>query len=277
MRVLIVPNTDNAQALTAAAELAGWLRSAGHDPAMLTADAEAAGMPALAASGDRPALVVTLGGDGTILRAVHALDGEDVPVLGVNLGRLGFLTGADAEEMTEAVASALAGEVNVDRLAMLDVELETTEGSLSRRALNEVFIGRGSGSRAVELAVAVNGEELLRFVCDGVIVATASGSTAYALSVGGPLIAPSVCGTLLVPVGAHTLAQRPFVLGPEDAVQITCPNPQRADACAVVDGVQACSDPFLRARVSRGTHEVRLLRPHGRHFYEVVRRKFLGG
>lgn len=279
MRVLIVPNTDNADALSAAHDLVGWLRAWGHEPLMLAGDAEAAGEPSLAVEPcvEGLALVVALGGDGTILRAVHALDGEAAPVLGVNLGRLGFLTGADAGELRQAVASALAGEVNVDTLTMLDAEVETASGTESFRALNEVFIGRGGGGRAVELVVSVNSEELLRFVCDGIIVATPSGSTAYALSVGGPVVAPSVCGTLLVPVGAHTLAQRPFVLGPDTVVEVECPNPQRAEARAIVDGVPVADDGFQRVTVRRGKHEVRLLRPHGRHFYEVVRRKFLGG
>jgi NAD+ kinase len=279
LRVLIVPNTENPSALAAARELAAWLTAAGHTPMLLPDDARTAGLLGLAVARDAlgaPALVVTLGGDGTILHAVHALDGESVPVLGVNLGRLGFLTGADAQEMTESVAAALAGEARIETLATLDVRVHG-EPPHARRALNEVFLGRGVGSRAVEFAIAVNGSPLMRFVCDGVIVATATGSTAYALSVGGPLLAPSVSGNLLVPVGAHTLAQRPFVLGPDDVVEVTCPNPQRSDACVTVDGVQVECGVFSRVEVRRGTHEVALVRPHGRDFYDVVRRKFLGG
>lgn len=274
-----MPNTDNAAALAAAAELSSWLVREGHEPRMLPGDAVDAAMPELALAPEAaPELVVTLGGDGTILRAVHALDGEDAPMLGVNLGRLGFLTGADGSEMKTAVAAALAGEANVDRLAMLDVSVIAEGGGEVRaKALNEVFLGRGAGSRAVELAVGVNGSELTRFVADGVIVATSTGSTAYALSVGGPIVAPTVCGTLLVPVGAHTLAQRAFVLGPDDVVEVTWPNPQRADACVTVDGASMVCERIRRVEVRRGSHEVRLLRPHGRHFYEVVRRKFLGG
>lgn len=278
MRVLIVPNTANPAALAAARDLASWLAGAGHAPVMLHDDAAAAGLPDLGASAPaEPGLVVTLGGDGTILRAVHALDGETAPVLGINLGRLGFLTGADAGEMKDAVTAAIAGEAHVDRFAMLDADVTWAGGTVSRRALNEVFVGRGAGSRAVELAVDVDGEELARFVCDGIIVATAAGSTAYALSVGGPIVAPSVCGILLVPVGAHTLAQRPFVLGPEDVVTVTCPNPQRSDASVTVDGISVPGERLARVAIRRGTHEVPLLRPHRRHFYDVVRRTFLGG
>jgi NAD+ kinase len=280
VRVLIVPNTENPAALQAARELAGWLAAAGHTSMLLPADAAAAGLDDLAMEPGAlgmPALAVTLGGDGTILHAVHALEGESVPVLGVNLGRLGFLTGADAQEMTESVAAALAGEARIETLATLDVRLHGGGESGVHQALNEVFIGRGVGVRAVDLAVAVNGHELMRFVCDGVIVATATGSTAYAMSVGGPIVAPAVRGNLLVPVGAHTLAQRPFVLGPDDVVEVTCPNVQRADACVTVDGVQVACDGFGGIEVRRGSHEVPLVRPHGRDFYDVVRRKFLGG
>lgn len=278
MRVLVVPNTDNPDALSAARDLVRWLVEAGHEPVMHATDSAHVGLPGIGEV--RPAacgLTVALGGDGTILRAVHALDGEETPVLGVNLGRLGFLSGADAGEMTEAVEAAIEGRARVDRLAMLDIEVHEAEGSRTHRALNEVFCGRGAGARAVDLAVAVDGRPLTRFVCDGIIVATPAGSTAYAMSVGGPLVAPSVCGCVLVPVGAHTLAQRPIVLGPEDTVEITCPNPQRADACVTVDGVPLPCPRFERVVVRIGDRSVPLVRPHGRDFYDVVRRKFLGG
>lgn len=278
MRVLIVPNTQNPDALAAARRLATWLADADHEPVMLAGDSAHIGLPGIGEV--RPAacdLTVALGGDGTILRAVHSLDGEETPVLGVNLGRLGFLTGADADEMTDAVQAALEGRARVDRLAMLDVEVHESAASHTHRALNEVFCGRGAGARAVELAIAVDGRPLTRFVCDGLIVATPAGSTAYAMSVGGPLVAPTVCGCVLVPVGAHTLAQRPIVLGPADVVEITCPNPQRADACVTVDGVHLQCPRFERVTVRIGDRSVPLVRPHGRDFYDVVRRKFLGG
>lgn len=280
MRVLIVPNTDNGAAVSAAAELASWLTARGDEPLMLPEDALAVGRRELALSthaAPAPGLVIALGGDGTILRAVHALDGEEVPVLGVNLGRLGFLTGTDVAEMREVVGAALSGEVRTDRLATLTIEVEADGRTRTFSALNEVFVGRGAGARAVELAIAVDGAELMRFYCDGLICATPTGSTAYALSVGGPILAPSVSGTLLVPVGAHTLQQRPVVLGPDETVDLTCPNPARSDACVVVDGIQHACERLGRVRVARGSREVPLVRPHGQHFYEVVRRKFLGG
>lgn len=281
MRVLIVPNIDNPRAVTAALELSSWLAAEGHERVMLAADADASGLADLGVAADAldtPDLVVALGGDGTILRAVHATDGVDVPVLGINLGRLGFLSGADSDEMTGAVGAALAGEARVDRLATLEAEVHG-EGAPPGvyRALNEVYLGRGGPSvRVVEFAIEINGRELMRFMCDGLIVATPTGSTAYALSMGGPFVAPSVCGNVLVPVGAHTLAQRPFILGPDDVVDITCPNPARSEACMAVDGMQMRCMPFRRVRVRGGRRQVALVRPHGLDFYDVVRGKFLG-
>jgi NAD+ kinase len=280
VRVLIVPNSDNASAVTAARELADWLRAQSLEPMLLPEDAEAVGLGELALPPDGPPceLVVALGGDGTVLRAVHALDGEDVPVLGINLGRLGFLTGADAHEMTDAVSAALEGRVLIEPLSTLDVEVRGGTDPLPHRALNEAYIGRGGpGMRVVELSVAVNGRELSRFMCDGLIVATPTGSTAYALSVGGPFVAPSVRGNVLVSVGAHTLAQRAFVLGPDDVVDVTCPNPARADVTVSVDGITLPHAAFEAVRVRRGEREVRLVRLHDRDYYDVVRRKFLGG
>lgn len=280
MRVLIVPNTDSGVALACADELVSWLLAGGHEPSFLPSDAGEAGFGERVYSpgSDRtPDLVVTLGGDGTILRAVHAIEAEAVPMLGINFGRLGFLTGADVGEMHESVAQALSGEARIDTLRMLDVDVLRPDGTSEFRALNEVFVGRGAGERAVEFVISVDARELMRFVCDGVIVATPAGSTAYALSVGGPFVAPTVNGSILVPVGAHTLDQRPFILGPDDVVEIACPNPVRSGATVVVDGVKEGPEGFGSVRVSRGTHTVSLVRPHGRDFYGTVRRKFLGG
>ncbi len=142
-------------------------------------------------------------------------------------------------------------------------------------AMNEVFVGRGSGGRAIEAAVAVNGDGLLSTVCDGVIVSTPTGSTAYALSAGGPIVSPDVRAMLLVPVGPHTLSTRPVVLGPEDEVTITFPDPARADACAVIDGdAVQCRRSLDRIEVRLGRRDVSLVKRDGRGFYRALRDTF---
>ena len=144
-------------------------------------------------------------------------------------------------------------------------------------ALNEVFVGRLVAGRVVELAVRVDGHDLTRYTGDGVIVATSTGSTAYALSAGGPIVAPEVDCMLVVPVAAHTLARRAVVLPAECEVELACPNERRAEACVTIDGDQVpCEQPFERVRVWRGDRDVSLLKLDGTAFLDVVREKFLG-
>jgi NAD+ kinase len=280
VRVLLVPNTDNPRAVEAAAGLARLLSVRGHEPVLTGDDAVAVGLDDIAVlPGALPEidLAVALGGDGTILKAVHALGGSGAPILGVNLGRLGFLCGAAEADLPEAVTAALAGEGAIERRATLEVSL-TLGGRPggTHTALNEVYVGRGPGGRAVDVAVAVGGMPLSGGVCDGIIVATPTGSTAYALSAGGPVLAPDVGGMLLVTVSPHRLADRPVVLGPGEVVTITLPDHARAGACVSVDGDQVpCRAVLDRVDVRIGPREVSLVRLNGEGFYQTLRETFL--
>lgn len=280
MRVLLVPNPANDRSVAATQRLATLLDSNGYEVVLATDDAVACGMPTRGVSrsnlGD-PELVVALGGDGTILKAVHVMGGTDAPILGVNLGRLGFLSGADGADFEEAVLSALAGDARVECRQTLEASVDVGGRQAGRyHALNEVFVGRGGGSRVVELEIKVNGVRLWRFACDGVIVATPTGSTAYALSAGGPVVSPEVRGIILVPVSPHAVSVRPMVLGPSDRVEISCPNPARADACITVDGDPVpCRRTLDTVSVHIGEHDVRLLKLDGRGFFEVLTDKFM--
>ncbi|MCE5204350.1 MAG: NAD(+)/NADH kinase [Coriobacteriales bacterium] len=281
MRVLVVPNPATERSVIAARTIAGWLADHGYEPALVTEDAVACGMPERGVAPSEIGsveLVVALGGDGTTLKAVHLLGNEDVPILGVNLGRLGFLSGAESSEMEGALVSALAGEARIERRQTLQCSVDVGGRSAGAyRALNEVFVGRGGGARVVELEVAVNGVRLWRFVCDGVIVATPTGSTAYAMSAGGPLVSPEVRGMVLVPVAAHYLSARALVVGANDRVEISCPNPARAGACVTIDGYQApCRRSLDSVSVWAGEHDVQFLKSDGRGFYEILAEKILG-
>lgn len=281
MRVLLVPNVHNPVACATATELASWLAAEGFEPVLVADDAQACGLTdfrVAASDVGEPALVVALGGDGTILKAVHSLPEVEVPILGVNLGRLGFLTGAAAGSVRSAVGEALSGDARVERRATLLARVEMEGRTVGEyRALNEVFVGRGS-SRVVAFEMSVNGTLVTRTRADGYIVASATGSTAYALSAGGPILAPDVTGMVVVPVAPHTLAARALVVGPSDTVEVRLPDPGRADACVVVDGdSKPCRRALERVTVSRGPHDVLLVKLGGRDFYEVAAREFLGG
>lgn len=281
MRVLLVPNALNPVALGAATELASWLASEGFEPILTPEDAHASGLADFAVGATEvgePALVVALGGDGTILKAVHALGEVEVPILGVNLGRLGFLSGAGAGSVRHAVGEALSGDARVERRATLQAEVQMEGRTVGTyRALNEVYLGRGAGPRVVAFDLFVNGTLISRVRADGFIVATPTGSTAYALSAGGPIVSPEVGAMVVAPVAPHTLQARTIMVSWSDVVEIHLPDPGRSEACLAVDGDSApCRRAIERLSVSRGAHDVLLVKLDGRDFYEVVAAEFYG-
>jgi len=282
VRVLLVPNTANPSALAAAAELVTWLAAGGFEPVMAQSDAEASGMSSIGVPSydiGEPCLAVALGGDGTILKAFHTIGEAEVPLLGVKFGRLGFLSGAEASNMRESVEAALAGEARIEKRATLKAEVYM-EGRISGsyRAMNEVAVSRGGSARVVALEVSVDGHRLAELRADGIVVATATGSTAYALSAGGPIVAPTFDGLVVVPVAPHTLLARALVTGPAETVDIVLADPARSDACVIVDGDVAPSRRALeRVTVRRGDHDVALVKLHGRDFYDTVAEEFFGG
>jgi len=281
VRVLIVPNTANPAAVDAAGRIVEWLGAEGVDGVLLAEDAVAAGLQANSVSAadlGRPDLVVALGGDGTILKAVHRMGEVDSPVLGVKFGRLGFMSGARPETMFEAMRKAMDGDVRIERRSTLAVEV-VMEGRVVGvyRALNEVVLSRGASGRVIGIDLAVSGQHLTRMHADGVIVATATGSTAYALSAGGPIIAPGFRGTVIVPVAAHSLKARPIVVDEGDVVEIGLHDPRRSDACVIVDGdVTPCRRSIERVTVRTGEHDVALVKLEGRDFFETVSAEFFG-
>ncbi len=281
MRVLIVPNTHNARAVTAACELATWLAASGFTPVIAAQDAGDCGLGGFAVQPSdigKPALAVALGGDGTILKAVHLLGDVEVPLLGVKFGRLGFLSGARPESMREAVEAALAGEASIERRATLAAEV-VMDGRVvgTYRALNEIVVSRGASARVVALDLAIDGRVVSKLRADGIVVATATGSTAYALSAGGPIVSPGFGGMVVVPVAPHTLSARSLVTGVRDVVEITLPDPTRCDACVIVDGDPTpCRRSVERVTVRRGDHDVSLVKLDGRDFYDTVAEEFFG-
>ncbi len=282
MQALLVPNTLNPAAIGAAVELASWLTGQGVEPLMTEADAEACGLPELGVSVTalgEPALAVALGGDGTILKAFHALGESETPLLGVKFGRLGFLSGAEASRMHEAVSEALAGDARIERRATLTADV-WLEGRLagSYRAMNEVVVARGASSRVIALEIGVDEHRIAGIRADGVVVATATGSTAYALSAGGPIVAPGYQGLVVVPIAPHTLVARALVTAPDEQVQITLSDETRRDACVTIDGESLpCRRTLDRVEVRHGDHDVFLVKSHGRDFYETVAEEFFAG
>lgn len=282
MRVLLVPNPANDRSVEATRRVADHLLALSYDAVLVDEDAERCGLSQLGALRSEigvPELSIALGGDGTILKAVHLLGLSNTPVLGINLGRLGFLSGADGDGLISAVESALAGEARIERRQTLEASVSAGGRAVGNyRALNELFVGRAGLARGVELGIAVNGQPLYRVVCDGMVVATPTGSTAYALSAGGPIVSPDVRALIFVPVAAHALNVRPMVFASSDVVTISCPNPARADACVMADGdAVPCRTALDLVEIRASDHDVRLMKLDGRDFYTTLADTFLGG
>lgn len=281
MRILFVPNVRDPRSVEAVHGLVVWCAARKVDAVLVTADAEACGLVTHGVSASEMGeldLVVALGGDGTTLKAVHLLGDSEVPVLSVKLGRLGFLSGVSPEHARDAIEAALAGETNVERRATLVANVFMDGRAVgSYRVLNEVVLSRAA-ARVIRLAVAVNDSVLSTFTADGVIVATATGSTAYALSAGGPVVAPSFGGMVIVPVAPHTLASRAVVTDPADVVGLSLTDPARADAAILIDGVQVPLRGTLdRIEITRGPSDVSLVKWDGRDFYRTLSTEFFGG
>ena len=179
--------------------------------------------------------LLTLGGDGTLLRGARLLGGREIPVLGVNLGRLGFLTACRGEDLEDALRRLVAGDYSAD--ARMALEAFPTAGGdrPSWYALNDVVMHKGGKARVMRLSLEVDGEVIASFASDGIVLSTPTGSTAYSLSAGGPIVVPSHDSILVTPISAHALAIRPLVLAPEATV-IVHADDEEGDALVTVDG-----------------------------------------
>ena len=223
--------------------------------------------------------MLTLGGDGTLLRAARLVDERAVPILGVNLGRLGFLTCCPASQLEEALQRLAARDYVVEHRMTLDARVTDAAGGDRQRwrALNDVVLHKGGFARVVAVRVEADGETVGQFSADGVVIATPTGSTAYNLSAGGPVVVPTLETILLTPVSAHTLALRPLVLPATS--QVTLRASDGPDELLItVDGQVGCTfcvgDSLV---VRRSDAPVAIVRFPGRSFFSTMREKLHWG
>jgi len=210
-------------------------------------------------------IVVALGGDGTLLRAAELARPAGAPLLGINLGKVGFLAEAEVDDLDTAVTQVVERSYTVDERLTLDVTISAEDRVIARSfALNEVSVEKAERERMLELLVDIDGRALSRYGCDGVVCATPTGSTAYAFSAGGPVVWPEVEALLLVPISAHALFSRPVVTAPTCSITITV-TPGTSAAVVCCDGRRVFDVPGgAVVTVRRGELPVRVarLRPH---------------
>ncbi len=218
-------------------------------------------------------LAVVVGGDGTMLGIARELARFDLPVVGINQGRLGFITDVPIGHYREALAPMIAGDFEQDFRAMLEGEIwRDGECIFEGLSMNDVVVSRGATASMVELRVDIGDEFVANMRADGLIVASPTGSTAYALSAGGPILHPGIAGWVVVPIASHTLSNRPIVLPDSAAVRITVVAGRDASANFDMQGLASLLHGD-QVRVKRSAHKVRFLHPRGWSYFATLRRK----
>ncbi|MCL2881510.1 MAG: NAD(+)/NADH kinase [Coriobacteriia bacterium] len=269
--ILIQVNEHVPEAVAANARLQAWCE----EQEVACSEADKRGSGAVLSP---PDLIVALGGDGTLLRAVHAAHSFEAPFLSVKFGRLGFLSGAPADRLIEAVSAALSGKVPLEYHTLLDARVYSGAEEIARcQAVNELVL-RGAATHMLTTTFAINGHVFNEVSGDGLIIATATGSTAYALSAGGPVLAPSFEGAEIVPLAPHTLANRAVVTDRDDTVRIELPDPTRADVALFFDGTPLVLDgrPVSAVEVRIAPEKLSLVKFDAHNAYAVVAREFFG-
>jgi NAD+ kinase len=266
--VVIVTKPKQPDVARVSDELAQWLKTKNVAASLVNGDTR----PPAAD------LVVVVGGDGTLLAAARLLGDLQVPIVAINYGSLGFLTEVTLDEMYPALERVLAGEFVTEMRMMVDVQvIRSGKTEAKYRALNDVVINKGTLSRMIELEARVDGQYVSRFRADGLIVSTPTGSTAYNLSAGGPIIHPTMEAMVLTPICSHTLTNRPLVLSENVQVEITLRSAQD-DVYVTVDGQVGLNLKLDdRLVVEKSKTALKLVAPVDKNYFDVLRGKLKWG
>jgi NAD+ kinase len=283
LKVGIVAKSHLREATPHLIEIESWLTARGHAPVFETATAALMPPAAGRSVADKPALVagvdlvVVLGGDGTLLSVAGCVGaaGVDVPILGVNFGSLGFLTEATLPELYQSLDAALRGDARVEERLMLRATTLRGGAALPEHlALNDVVITKAARARMTDLSVSVGDEFVTRVKADGLIVATPTGSTAYNLAAGGPIVQPVVDAIVLTPIAPHMLTNRPIVIPASSLVRVQPMMAERDELYVTFDGQEGYQlEAGDEVRIRCAERRVRLLRPSSRSYFEVLRQK----
>jgi NAD+ kinase len=280
-RVAFFLHHQRPEAVELARQAAAWLLAEGHELRLLPSDARHAGLDDLACDdGGLTAgldLAVSLGGDGTMLRTVDLVGDDQVPVIGVNLGHLGYLAEVEPQHLCSSLGRFFAGDHEVQERMRLTVTVDAPSGTGpdpgSFPALNEAVLGKTPTGQLVRLSVAVDGEAFTTYPADGIIVATPTGSTAYAWSAGGPIVSPDHAALLLTPVAAHSVLDRSLVLPPTASIrlQVVGNRPATLSVDGRSLGLLAVGDAIV---CTAAEHPARVVTFGRRGFLGILKAKF---
>ncbi len=277
----LITNHDKSEAIAFAPRVVAWLEERGIGVRLDAGSATEVGRPELAASDEELAeldLLITLGGDGTILAASRLAACTGVPILGVHMGRFGFIAESHPNDVQKHLDDLLAGRARLEERMMVQGEV-VRGGEVVHTAtgLNDVVINKGTMARLLHLRTSFGGDPVVRYPADGVIVATPTGSTAYALSAGGPLVEPTVQALVVVPICPHTLAARPLIVPADETVSVTV-EIEDGEVLFMSDSTQvfplASGD---RVDIRRAARSTRIVAVRRSTFYQKVRKRLLWG
>ncbi len=221
--------------------------------------------------------VVSMGGDGTLLRSAYCVGDRCIPIIGVNMGRLGFLAGVGVDDIEEVLDSLYYGEYTVDCLAMVQVETTLGNGEdVSDRALNEVAVLKRDNASMITIRTSINGEYIVTYHADGLIISTPTGSTAYSLSNGGPIMVPHTGVLCLTPVAPHSLTARPLVV-PDSAVITLEVESRTHNFLVAADGRSSKYDESQILTISRSPFDAHIVKPKSKTYFSTLRQKMMWG
>jgi len=276
-RVGLLANTEKASCVPVLQQARKWLLEAGREVLAETGSGQFANLdcpliPSVAQLGKRCDLLIVFGGDGTMLRAGRELDGASTPIMGINLGGLGFLTAASSDDVIPALSRVLSGDFSIEARPLLKVTYSADKSAKSR-AINDVVISRGAVPRLIELDVFVDGEELTRYRCDGLIISSPTGSTAYSLAAGGAIVSPNAEVFTVTPICPHTLSNRSVILNLSSTIVVRAAS-KKPETIVSTDGETfrslAEGQEVVIVRSRRSVHLVRL---SGTSFFKTLRQK----
>ncbi len=227
---------------------------------------------------DQADILLVLGGDGTLLAAARVAAARCIPILPINLGSLGFLTSFTVEELYPALEETLAGRSSMDQRVMLQVELVRAEAVVDlQHVLNDAVVNKSALARMIELELFIDDDFVCRYRADGLVVATPTGSTAYSLSAGGPIVHPSVEAFIITPICPHTLTDRPVVVRDSSCIEVKLAGNSES-VFLTLDGQKGIPmESEDRIRITRSPHCLKLIQPPKKPYFEILRSKLKWG
>ncbi len=281
MRFGVIANFDRPDAEMAVDAIVQWCRKNRHNVFIYKGISSGAQpyIPAVPQEqlGDNTDIIISLGGDGTMLASARALRDKDIPILGINLGSLGFLTQLTPDHLENALTNLIDGKYQIEKRLMLKTEIIDGPKLESPYALNDIVIDKGDVSRVINLSLYANGEYICSYTADGLIIATPTGSTAYSLAAGGPILNPNMEAFIASPISPFSLTSRPMIFPPDITLEVKVRS-EHGDALLTIDGqVTAKVAPKGAVRITRADHTLKIVTFADNSFYSILRHKLHWG